>query len=73
MRREEKIDGGRPDLALSTIPEVAAVDQARNESGVPNVREWAEVLPQAEKMLADDYQDTHDRMLGKAKQRPWSK
>jgi hypothetical protein len=32
------IDGGRPDLALSTNPTVAAVDQIRNESDIPDVR-----------------------------------
>lgn len=34
----DQFKGGRPDYALSTNPTVAAVDQTRNESGVPDVR-----------------------------------
>jgi hypothetical protein len=37
--RDGKFDGGRPDLALSTIPQVAAIDQIRNDSGLPEARE----------------------------------
>ena len=33
----DQFKGGRPDLALSTNPTVAAVDQTRNDSGVPDV------------------------------------
>ena len=65
--RDGKFDGGRPDLALSTIPQVAAIDQIRNESGLPGVRAWADILPEAERMLAGDYQGTYDRMLAKAR------
>jgi len=65
--RDGKFDGGRPDLALSTIPQVAAIDQIRNDSDLPGVRAWADILPEAERMLASDYQGTYDRMLAKAR------
>jgi hypothetical protein len=61
-----KLDGGRPDLALSTIPAVAAVDQLRNKNGIPDVRGWDEVNAAAEKMLADDYKVSFDTLLAKA-------
>ncbi len=48
------IAGGRPDLALSTIPAVAAVDQMRNELDVPDVRGHDVVNAQAEAMLPAD-------------------
>lgn len=64
--RDGKIDGGRADLAYGAEQTMAAIDQIRNESEVPGVREWADIIPQAEKMLADDYQGTYDRMLAKA-------
>lgn len=63
----EQIDGGRPDLALGAIPQVAAVDQIRNESGVPDVRGWEEVNEQARSMLIADYQGTFDMLLAKAR------
>jgi N12 class adenine-specific DNA methylase len=62
-----KIDGGRPDLALSTNPQVAAVDQIRNQSGVPDVRADQEVFAAAEKMLSEDYQGTYDMLLEKVR------
>ena len=61
-----KFDGGRPDLALSTIPAVAAVDQLRNKNGIPDVRGWEEVNAAAERMLAADYQVSFDTLLAKA-------
>lgn len=65
--RDGKFDGGRPDLALSTIPEVAAIDQIRNDSDVPGVREWDEVKATAEKRLKADYAGEYDRMLEAAR------
>ena len=65
--REGKFDGGRPDLALSTIPEVAAVDQIRNESDVPGTESWADVVAEAESRLRADYAGEYDRMLALAK------
>lgn len=66
--RDGKFDGGRPDLALSTIPEVAAVDQIRNESDIPGVREWSEVLDVADKRLAADYAGEYDKILEAARE-----
>jgi hypothetical protein len=57
------IAGGRPDLALSTIPAVAAVDQMRNDLDVPDVRGHDVVNAQAEAMLRADYSGTYDTML----------
>lgn len=68
VMRGDKIDGGRPDLALSTIPEVAAIDQIRNESGVPDVRGWEEVNEAARKQLDADYKGTYDALLAKARE-----
>jgi hypothetical protein len=65
--REGKFDGGRPDLALSTIPEVAAVDQIRNESDIPGTESWADVVAEAENRLRADYAGEYDRMLALAK------
>ncbi len=61
------IDGGRPDLALSTIPEVAAIDQIRNASGIPDVRSHDEVNAQAAEWLAKDYAGAYDMVLNKAR------
>jgi hypothetical protein len=58
VMRGDKILGGRPDLALSGNPQVAAVDQIRNESGIPDRRGWDQVMPEAAAMLRDDYQGT---------------
>lgn len=65
--REGKFDGGRPDLALSTIPEVAAVDQIRNESDIPGTESWEDVVAAAETRLRADYAGEYDRMLDLAK------
>lgn len=59
--------GGRPDLALSANPRVAAIDQIRNQSGVPDVRGWEEVHAQALEELRKDYAGTYARMLEKAR------
>ena len=67
VMRGDKILGGRPDLALSTNPQMAAIDQIRNESGVPDVRGWEEVQAKADRMLASDYAGTYDSLLGKAR------
>lgn len=61
--RDGLIDGGRPDLALSTIPEVAAIDQIRNDSDVPGTREWEEVLAAADQRIEADYAGEYDRIL----------
>ncbi len=45
-RQDGKIKGGRPDLVLSTIPEVGAVDKMRNELDAPDVRGRDEVNTQ---------------------------
>jgi hypothetical protein len=37
--RDGKFDGGRPDLALSTIRHVVSIDQIRHYSGLPEARE----------------------------------
>jgi hypothetical protein len=55
------IHGGRPDLALGAEPQVAAIDQLRNDSSLPGVRGWDEVCAQAEAMLAADYRGVHDK------------
>jgi|GEM_PF-3411361 len=60
-------DGGRPDLALGAEDNFAAVDQIRNESGIPDVRGWDEVNEEADAMLAADYQGTYDMLLKKAR------
>jgi DNA-directed RNA polymerase specialized sigma24 family protein len=56
--KDGKIDGGRPDLVLGAKPAVAAIDQTRNQSGVPDVRGWGEVNAQADAMLREDYAGT---------------
>ncbi|MCE5310432.1 MAG: zeta toxin family protein [Acidobacteriales bacterium] len=61
------VGGGRPDLALGANPQVAAVDQIRNESGIPGVRGWAEVFAEADAMLAKDYDGTYEALLSKAR------
>lgn len=65
--KDGKIDGGRPDLALGAKPAVAAIDQTRNQSGVPDVRGWGEVNAQADAMLREDYAGTYDALLAKAR------
>jgi hypothetical protein len=65
--RDGKIVPGRPDLALSTIPEVAAVDQVRTSEGVPDVESQAEVTARAEQMLAADYEGTYDGLITRAR------
>lgn len=61
------IAGGRPDLALSGNPVVAAVDQMREAVGVPEIRAQDAVNAQAAAMLAKDYQGTYDALLASAR------
>lgn len=63
VMRGEKILGGRPDLAFGADKEFAAIDQLRNESGIPNRRGREEVIDTARRMLEDDYEGTYERML----------
>ncbi len=69
VRQDRKIKGGRPDLALSTIPKVGAVDQMRNELDAPDVRGRDEVNTQEEAMLRTDYAGTYDTILELARNR----
>lgn len=65
--KDGRFNGGRPDLALSTNPAVAAVDQIRQQENVPDVRGHAEVNAEAEALLARDYTGTFDALLAKAR------
>lgn len=62
-----QFNGGRPDLALSTNPSVAAVDQIRNQEQVPDVRAQDTVNAEASAMLAKDYEGTYNNLLAKAR------
>ncbi|GAA5117112.1 phosphoribosyltransferase [Luteolibacter yonseiensis] len=66
VMKDGKFDGGRPDLALSTNKTVAAIDQIRNESDIPDVEAWDEINDRAEKQLSDDYQGTYNALFKKA-------
>jgi hypothetical protein len=63
----EGMRGGRPDLALGGIPQVAAVDQARNEAGAQDKRGFAEVNAEARALLAQDYQGTYAALMEQAR------
>lgn len=62
-----QFNGGRPDLALSTNPSVAAVDQIRNQEQIPDVRAQDTVNAEASAMLAKDYEGTYNDLLAKAR------
>lgn len=62
----DKFADGRPDLAYSTNPTVAAIDQIRNESNVPGVRSDAEVFAEGDRRLAADYEGEFAKLETKA-------
>jgi N12 class adenine-specific DNA methylase len=63
----DQFNGGRPDLALSTNPSVAAIDQIRNQEQIPDVRSHDTVNAEASAMLAKDYDGTYNSLLAKAR------
>jgi hypothetical protein len=62
VMRDGKFDGGRPDLAEGGTEPFAAVDQIRNDSGIPDVVTMEENRAEAEARLEADYEGEFSRL-----------
>ncbi len=69
VMRGDKIVGGRPDLAGSTVPEIAAIHQIRNENGLPDRVNLAEIHARARQTVDSDFNGTINNLLDKQSRR----